>query len=122
MKTSTTQNKDSRSMFARFGKIATALAFGALLCTFPIGSAWAARHHGGGGHAYHSGGHRGGWGHGGWGHGGGWGGYYGGPDYYVYGPDYYYVEPEPYAYYPPVPEYGPDYYPAPDGIKLFFHL
>ena len=116
MKTSTVPGKDSRTMFARFGKIAAALAFGGLLCAFPVGSAWAARHHGGGHAAYHGGGHRGGWGH----H-GGFGGYYGGPDYYVSGPDYY-VAPEPYAYYPPGPEYGPDYVPAPDGLNLFFHL
>ncbi|MGA7873274.1 MAG: hypothetical protein WCA22_20485 [Candidatus Binatus sp.] len=112
MRTSTTHSNDSRSLFTRFGKIATALAFGGLLCTFPVGSAWAARHHGGGGHrAYHGGGYHGGW----RGHYWGWGPNY----YYTPGPDYY-VAPEPYAYYPPEPGY---YYPEPsEGLNLFFHL
>ncbi|MGC1400437.1 hypothetical protein [Candidatus Binatus sp.] len=110
----------SRSIFRRFARIATALAFGGLLlCALPANSALAARHGGGHGgyHGAYHGGH-GGW-HGGW-HGGGWGGYYGGPEYYPYGPDPY-VEPEPYAYYPPG-EYGPDYYPPSEGMNLFFHL
>lgn len=121
MKTSTTDSKDSRSTFKRFARIATALAFGGMLCTFPLTSAYAARHNGGhvgGGHVGH-GGYRGDY-HRGWDH-HGWGGYYGGPDYYA-APDYYYDYPEPYAYYPSGPEYGPDYYDAPDGINLFFHL
>jgi len=118
MKTSTTLSKDSPSLFTRFARIATAIAFGGLLCAFPLSSAYAARHGGGhgGGHAAHGGGF-----HGGWGHHGGWGGYYGGPDYYS-GPDYYYDYPEPYAYYPAGPEYGPDYDDAPEGVNLFFHL
>ena len=118
MKTSTKHSKDSRSIFARFGKIATALAFGGLLCMFPMTSVLAADHHGGGHgggahHAYHGGGHRGGWG------GGHWGG-----GYYAPGPDYY-VAPEPYAYYGPEPYYGPGYDygpPPPSGFSRFFGL
>src|SRR5271167_1772337 len=127
MKNSTTPKKDSRSMFARFGKITAALAFGGMLCAFPMSSARAAYHHGGGGrgHAVHGGYHGGGY------HGGGhWGG-----GYYAPGPDYY-VAPEPYVYVPAPgpcyspgyegPYYGPDYYycspPPPPGISLFFGL
>src|ERR1700728_3877591 len=95
MKNLTTHKNKSRSMWARFGRIAAAVAFGGLLCALPLGPAQAARHGGG----YH----------------GGWGGYYGGPEYYTYGPDYYYGTPEPYAYYPPG-EYG-DYYPPSDGLN-----
>ncbi|MFZ2064002.1 MAG: hypothetical protein WAU82_23540, partial [Candidatus Binatus sp.] len=95
MRTSITHRKDSRSMLKRFTRIATAIAFGGLLCAFPVGSAHAA-HHGGGHDGGHGGGYHGGYhgGHGGWGHHGDWGGYYGGPDYYA-GPDYYYDYPEP---------------------------
>jgi hypothetical protein len=118
MKNSTTPKKDSRSMFARFGKITAALAFGGMLCAFPMSSARAAYHHGGGGrgHAVHGGYHGGGY------HGGGhWGG-----GYYAPGPDYY-VAPEPYAYSGPGPCYGPDGEydcgePPPSGINLFFGL
>jgi uncharacterized membrane protein len=116
MKTSIKQNRPSRSLFARVGKLATALAFGGFLCTFPMSSVFAARHGGGGGHG---GGHasHGGY-HGGYHGGGHWGGgyYYGGPDVYA--------APEPYAY-GPAPCYGP--YedcgpPPPSGINLFFGL
>ncbi len=121
MKTSNTHKNDSRSMFKRFARIATALAFGGLLCTFPVGSALAAHHGGGhgGGHAgYHGGGYHGGGYHGGW-HGGHWGG-----GYYAPGPDFY-VAPEPYGYYGPGPCYGPYYDyncgpPPPSGLSLFF--
>jgi hypothetical protein len=117
MNNSIEHGNESRSIFRRFARSATALAFGGLLlCALPVSSALAARHGGGHGGGYHGGYHGG---HGGWhGHGGGWGGYYGGP---AYGPDYY-VAPEPYAYYPPGPEYGPDYYPPSEGMNLFFHL
>jgi hypothetical protein len=120
MKTSTKQTKDSHPFFARLGKIATALAFGGFLCTFPLGSVMAADHHDGGHGAYHGGGHeyRGG-DRGGYRGGGHWGGgyYYGGPDVYV--------APEPYDY-GPAPCYGPYNEdcgaPPPSGINLFFGL
>jgi hypothetical protein len=118
MKTSTTGNNESRSRFKKLGKIATALAFGGLLCALPVSSALADHHGGGhggyhGGHAYHGGGH--------YYHGGHWGG-----GYYAPGPDYY-VAPEPYGYYGPGPCYGPDGEydcgPAPaPGVNLFFGL
>src|ERR1019366_6754650 len=126
MKTSTKHSKDSRSMLARFGKIAMALAFGGLLCTFPMTSVLAAGHRGGGRGGYYGGGHRGGWG------GGHWGGGYWGGGYYAPGP-YYYGAPEPYDYYGPEPYYGPYYGPGygpgyeygprpPSGFGLFFGL
>jgi hypothetical protein len=117
MKNSTTPKKDSRSMFARFGKAAAALAFGGMLCTFAVGSALAYDHRGGGhAHVAAHGGYHGGY------HGGGhWGG-----GYYAPGPNYY-VAPEPYAYSGPGPCYGPDGEydcggPPPSGINLFFGL
>lgn len=121
MKNSMTPDKNSRPIFARFGRLAAALAFGGLLCTFPAmhaTSAMAAYHHDGGhggGHAYHGGYH------GGYHHGGHWGG-----GYYAPGPNYY-AAPEPYGYYGPGPCYGPDGEydcggPPPSGINLFFGL
>jgi hypothetical protein len=126
MKISTTHSNDSRSTFKRFARIATALAFGGLLCAFPLSSALAA-HHGGGGHGGGHGGYHGGY-HGGdhhWG-GGHWDGHHWGGGYYAPGPDYY-VAPEPYAYYGPGPCYGPYYDyncgpPPGEGMGLFFGL
>jgi hypothetical protein len=116
METSTTRSKDLRSMFTRFGKIATASAFVVLICAFAIGPVQADEHHGGdhgrGGDQHrddHDRGHR-------------------GPDvdyapqpdyYYAPQPDYY-AAPEPHEYYPSQPEYYPP--PPSEGITLFFRL
>jgi hypothetical protein len=115
MKPLTKQNKGRPARFARFGKIATVLAVGGLLCVSTYSSVLAAYH--GHGHAvrrvYHRVVHS-------W-RGGHWGG-----GYYAPGPEYY-VAPEPYSYYVPGPCYGP--YdesdcgpPPPSGISLFFGL
>ena len=105
--------KVSRS---KIGRIATAVAFALVICSFGVGSAGAADHHGndrgGGGGEHHDGGDRG----------RGPNIYYAPqPDYYYApAPDYYYA-PEPYEYYPP----QPDYYsprPPPEGLSLFFGL
>ena len=122
MKTSDTNSKHSRPLFARFGKIVSAAAFALLIGAFAIGTASADHHdhHGGDrgrGHEEHHEYH---------GH-----GYYRGPDVVYGNPDYYYEpapdyysEPDPYdyGYYPP-PE--PGYYPPPgpsEGIREFFGL
>jgi hypothetical protein len=128
METSTAYSEDLRSMFARFGKIAMAIAFVVLICAFAVGSVQADEHHGGGGHGG-GGDHRGGGGgdHRDGGYHGGDRGHWGG-GYYAPGPDIY-VAPEPYVY-APAPCYGPDYDgpeydctpPAPPGINLFFGL
>ena len=121
--------KVSRS---KIGRIAIAVAFALVICSFGVGSAGAAEHHGGGGDGGgHGGGgdHRGGGGY----HGdGGWGGGHWGGGYYAPGPDYW-VAPEPYVYVPaPGPCYAPGYEgpeydpycnpPPPPGVSLFFGL
>jgi hypothetical protein len=125
MKTLTTHNNDSRSTFKRFARIAMALAFGGLLCTFTASSALAAHHGDDHGRGHHGGYHGDGDHHGDRdrGH---WDGDHWGGGYYAPGPDYY-VAPEPYAYYGPGPCDGPEYDyncgpPPPSGVSLFFGL
>jgi uncharacterized membrane protein len=121
--------KPKKASRFKIGRIATAVAFALVICSFGVGPARAADdHRGGGGNrggGEHRGGgndHRGGGGDRGY-HGGEDGGHWGG-GYYAPGPDYY-VAPEPYGYYGPAPCYGPDYNedcgpPPPSGITLFF--
>jgi hypothetical protein len=97
---------------SRIGRVATAVAFALVICSFGVGPARAAdAHRGGGGNRAA-------------GHGGDRGGYRGGgyaptvvDNYYAPAPDYY-VAPEPY-YYGDGPEYVA---PPPQGISLFFGL
>jgi hypothetical protein len=115
METSTKQGKDLRSRLWRFGKMAVAGLFAALICSFTVGAAWADHHdhdwHGHWEHHWHHGWHE------------GPAIVFGDPDdYYYTPPPDYYVEPEPYGYYGP-PAYGPEYYPPrSEGLNLFFHF
>ena len=121
-------SKPKSQLRSKIGRIATAVAFAVVICSFGVGQAGAADdHHRGGGGGRGGGEHRGGGdrGHGG-GYHGGWGGDHYGGGYYAPGPDYW-VAPEPYGYYGPAPCYGPDYNedwgpPPPDGVSLFFGL
>jgi hypothetical protein len=125
METSNTHSKQSRSAFARFGRVASAGALAFLIGAFAIGTAQAD------GHGHHGGDHGDGHGggheerhenHGGRGYNRGPDVVYGNPDYYYEpAPDYYY-QPEPYdyGYYPPSRGYYP---PGPsEGIREFFGL
>ena len=136
--------KPKKASRSKIGRIATAVAFVLVICSFGVGSARAADHRGGGDGQAHGGGgdHRGGGGergyrggggdHGGGGYRGGGGGGHWGGGYYAPGPDIY-VAPEPYVYVPaPAPCYAPGYEgpeydpycspPPPPGISLFFGL
>ena len=118
MEISTTHSKRLlHPMFARFCRIATAIAFALILiCAFGVGSIRADDRHGhdggdhGRGHDDHDRGYRGPQVY-----------YAPQPDYYYAPPPNYYSQPDPYEYYPP-PQ--PGYYPPPpsEGINLFFGL
>ncbi len=107
--------KPKEELRSKIGRIATAVAFALVICSFGVGAARADDHHGNdrgrGGDQHHDGGDRD--------RGRGPNIYYAPqPDYYYAPqPDYYYA-PDPYEYYPPQPEYYPP--PPPEGINLFF--
>jgi len=102
-------------MFAKFGRIATAIAFALVIGSVSVGLARANDHDRGGDRGrgcdqHHDNDNRGNRGPNVY--------YAPQPDYYYAPrPDYYYA-PEPYEYYPPQPEYYPP--PPPEGINLFF--
>jgi hypothetical protein len=106
-------SKPKTQLRSKIGRVATAVAFALVICSFGVGPARAADDHGNdrgrGGGEHHDGGDRG-----------------RGPNiYYAPQPDYYYapapdyyVAPEPY-YYGDEPQYVA---PPPQGISLFFGL